>query len=496
MANDKDFVVKNGLVIGGNITVTGTVDGRDIATDGTKLDGIETGATADQTASEILSLLLTVDGASSGLDADLLDGISGGSFLRSDSAATKTSGDLTLNDNIKINIGTGNDLQIYHDGSNSYIDDAGTGVLAIRSNSIKLQKYTGEEMLQADADGAVTLYYDNSSKLATSSTGINVTGVVSSTTISTSGDAGIGGNLTVTGDLTVNGTTTTVNSTTISVDDKNIELGAVASPTDTTADGGGITLKGATDKTFNWVDATDAWTSSEHLALAAGKAIRVSGLSSGTAIITAPSAAGTPTLTLPTSTGTFALLQNNLGSFAATTSSQLAGVISDETGSGALVFAVSPALTGTPTAPTASAGTNTTQIATTEFVQSAVAGNYLTKTSNYTAAAGDRILTDTSAGSFTITLPASPTAGQTVIVYDITNWETNNLTVARNGSTIEGSADDFLLDLGQIKVDFVYSGTTWQVYAAVGHAGPTGPAGSNGLDTPVATTVALAIALG
>ena len=84
-------------------------------------------------------------------------------------------------------------------------------------------------------------------------------------------------NLVVTGDLTVNGTTTTINSTTLAVDDKNITLGDVATPTDTTADGGGITLKGATDKTFNWVDATDAWTSSEHINLASGKAIYLNG---------------------------------------------------------------------------------------------------------------------------------------------------------------------------------------------------------------------------
>ena len=71
--------------------------------------------------------------------------------------------------------------------------------------------------------------------------------------------------LVLTGDLTVNGTTTTINSTTLSVDDKNIELGSVSSPSDATADGGGITLKGGTDKTFNWVNATDAWTSSEHI---------------------------------------------------------------------------------------------------------------------------------------------------------------------------------------------------------------------------------------
>jgi hypothetical protein len=83
--------------------------------------------------------------------------------------------------------------------------------------------------------------------------------------------------LTLSGNLTVNGTTTTLNSTTMSVDDKNIELGSVASPSDVTADGGGITLKGATDKTFNWVDATDSWTSSEHINLASGKDLKVNG---------------------------------------------------------------------------------------------------------------------------------------------------------------------------------------------------------------------------
>ena len=84
-------------------------------------------------------------------------------------------------------------------------------------------------------------------------------------------------NLVVTGDLTVNGTTTTINSTTLAVDDKNITLGDVATPSDITADGGGITLKGATDKTFNWVDATDSWTSSEHINLASGKSYSMNG---------------------------------------------------------------------------------------------------------------------------------------------------------------------------------------------------------------------------
>ena len=68
-----------------------------------------------------------------------------------------------------------------------------------------------------------------------------------------------GVNLTLSGDLTVNGTTTTLNSTTVSIDDKNLELGKVATPTDTTADGGGITLKGGTDKTITWSNATNTW---------------------------------------------------------------------------------------------------------------------------------------------------------------------------------------------------------------------------------------------
>ena len=80
-------------------------------------------------------------------------------------------------------------------------------------------------------------------------------------------------------DLTVNGTTTTINSTTLTVDDKNIELGSVTTPSDVTADGGGITLKGGTDKTLNWVDATDAWTSSEHFNLLTGKAYYINGTS-------------------------------------------------------------------------------------------------------------------------------------------------------------------------------------------------------------------------
>ena len=85
-------------------------------------------------------------------------------------------------------------------------------------------------------------------------------------------------NLVITGNLTVNGTTTTVNSTEMSIDDKNIVLGATSSPSDAGASGGGITLKGASDKTFSWIDSTDSWTSSEHIELATGKDFRIDGV--------------------------------------------------------------------------------------------------------------------------------------------------------------------------------------------------------------------------
>jgi hypothetical protein len=100
---------------------------------------------------------------------------------------------------------------------------------------------------------------------------------VGAVTISLPADVTIGNTLTVTGDLVVNGNTTTLNTSTLIVEDKNVVLANVATPTDATADGAGITILGATDKTLNWVDATDAWTSSEHFNIVAGKSYYIGG---------------------------------------------------------------------------------------------------------------------------------------------------------------------------------------------------------------------------
>ena len=124
-------------------------------------------------------------------DKDILfrsDDGSGGftTYFKVDGSEVRTefAKDTRHTDNVKAMFGGGNDLQIYHNGSNSYIDDTGTGNLFIRSNEIRLNKYTGEFMIRAIADGAVTLYHDNSAKIATTSTGIDVTGTVTATTFS------------------------------------------------------------------------------------------------------------------------------------------------------------------------------------------------------------------------------------------------------------------------------------------------------------------------
>ena len=163
-----------------------------------------------------------------------------------------------------------------------------TNVTAVANNSTDETVYpvfvdgaTGTQGIETDT--GFTYNPSNGVLAATTFTGNvtgNVTGNCTGTAATVTGAAqsaitsvGTLTSLTVSGDLTVQGTTTTVSSTTITVADKNIELGKVASPSDTTADGGGLTLKGASDKTFNWVDATDAWTSSEHIHLGDDKQV-------------------------------------------------------------------------------------------------------------------------------------------------------------------------------------------------------------------------------
>ena len=100
-----------------------------------------------------------------------------------------------------------------------------------------------------------------------------------------------------------------------------------------------------------------------------------------------------------------------------------------------------------------------------------------TKTANYTAVANDGVLTNTTGGAFTVTLPASPANGTQVIIADAAGtWGTNNLTVGRNGLNIADLAEDLVLDIMGVSVQFIYnsSGTpTWEVFSQVGGGGAT-----------------------
>jgi hypothetical protein len=97
---------------------------------------------------------------------------------------------------------------------------------------------------------------------------------------------------------------------------------------------------------------------------------------------------------------------------------------------------------------------------------------YVYKTTTYTASDKEGILTDTSGGAFTVTLPATPSTGAQVVVADAgANWGTNNLTVGRNGSTIGGLAQDLVCDITGANVQLIYDGTTWEIYAQIGGNG-------------------------
>jgi len=164
--------ITSGVDVTGNITVSGTVDGRDVAADGTKLDGIESGATADQTASEILTLIKTVDGSGSGLDADTLDGVSSGGFLQSHGADEATQ-DITFSGGAgAITVAAGSDIRIdggtwsgeYNsgiklqpNGTDSYFQYEGSLFFRNTSGS---NKVTIDQSGNFTADGNVTAYSD------------------------------------------------------------------------------------------------------------------------------------------------------------------------------------------------------------------------------------------------------------------------------------------------------------------------------------------------
>ena len=253
------FLPLTGGGLTGALTTNSTIDGRDIANDGSKLDSIEASATADQTASEIRTLVESASDSNVFTDADhtKLNGIEASATADQSNAEIRTAveaatdsnvftdadhtklngieasadvtdatnvtaagalmdsevtnlaqvkafssadyataaqgtlatnalpkaggtmtGTLKLNDNVVMYLGTGDDLQLKHDGSNSFLRDVGSGDLIIEGeNNIILRSVTGsEKYIQAIANGGVVLYHDDTQKISTTSSGGNING--------------------------------------------------------------------------------------------------------------------------------------------------------------------------------------------------------------------------------------------------------------------------------------------------------------------------------
>ena len=130
------------------------------------LNGVLLDHTTDYTATNGTSVVLTNGAATN----DLLQ-------IAAYKSSVSTTLDIDLSDTQKLLLGDDDDLQIYHDGNHSYIRDSGTGRLYITSNNLRVTNAQGDEtLLDAYENGRVDLYYDNSKKFETTSTGVDVTG--------------------------------------------------------------------------------------------------------------------------------------------------------------------------------------------------------------------------------------------------------------------------------------------------------------------------------
>jgi hypothetical protein len=159
---------------------------------------------------------------------------------------------------IRPTIGTGNKIILKDQAGDAVIttEDSGATIAnATLTTPVINTGISGTAILDEDAMGS-----DSETKLATQQ---SIKAYVDAQTHGIAGVSSTGSSstdtVTVAGHLTVSGTTTTINSTTLTVDDRNIEIGSVDTPTDATADGGGIILKGASDKTILWTNSTDTW---------------------------------------------------------------------------------------------------------------------------------------------------------------------------------------------------------------------------------------------
>ena len=228
------------------------------------------------------------------LDANSKD-ISGVNNLNVSGVSTFT-GDVsfgstvTFGDNDQILMGDGDDLKIYHSGTNSIISDNGNGALDLRTNggSVRIRTTGLEEIAQFNKNGSVDLYYDNSLKFQTTGIGVSVANGAGNTAYIEGPSeiwidphpAGVGatsGAVRIRGDLYVDGTEFIVDVDKIELGDFNVGIASTVG-TNALLDGAGIGI-GSTNirKTITWNNATSALMSSENWNLASGKHYEING---------------------------------------------------------------------------------------------------------------------------------------------------------------------------------------------------------------------------
>lgn len=203
-------------------------------------------------------------------NADRLGNVLAANYIRKDTPSENMIGTLDINNNGGLSIGVASTAKIQtNTAGDMFIANTATD----REIRIQTRKTVG-----ATSQNQVIV------KIESATNTLKIFEGISGTSTQITGD------MTISGNLTVQGTTTTVSSTTLQVADKNIELAKVSSPSDTTADVGGIILKGSSDHVFVWSHlgavaggglpalASEAWNSSEHINLATGKSFKIDGV--------------------------------------------------------------------------------------------------------------------------------------------------------------------------------------------------------------------------
>jgi hypothetical protein len=235
-------------------------------------------------------------------------------------------------------------LQITVD-SGLIVGSAGQGLLFVNGGDLVLANSSSDKNITLSVNKAAT--QENAVVINAAARTIGLYPTIPSSTVN------IGGNLVITGDLTVEGTTTTLNTSIFTVEDKNVVIANVASPSNSTADGAGITIKGTTDKTIAYSESSNWLAVSDTMNLAAGKALYIGGTkvidgnSLGSAITSIPgvSSFGTQTV-VNIGPGAPAVTQMRLENHRISTVSSNYDIELEPDGTGNVVLIGSPRITG------------------------------------------------------------------------------------------------------------------------------------------------------